>query len=166
MNTSEVAEADVFAIHAEAGQFCVEVFFFRTFQNWATGRSSRVRIARWSRAEVLGAFLAQFYDERPAPRLVLLSEVIEDRALLAEALSVRAGHKVEIATPQRGEKRELVEHALTNAKEAFGPSPERDREPGKAAREPSGPRSTCRSRRAGSMFSTTRISPARMPWAR
>jgi excinuclease ABC subunit C len=69
---------------------------------------------------VLGAFLAQFYDERPAPRLVLLSAEVEDRALLAEALSARAGYKVEIATPRRGEKRDLVEHALTNAKEALG----------------------------------------------
>lgn len=120
VNTSEVAEADVFAIHAEAGQFCVEVFFFRTFQNWG----NRAFFPRADRAmepaEVLGAFLAQFYDERPAPRLVLLSEMIEDRALLAEALSARAGYKVEIATPRRGEKRDLVEHALTNAKEALG----------------------------------------------
>jgi len=94
-------------------------FFFRTFQNWG----NRAFFPRADRAmepaEVLGAFLAQFYDERPAPRLVLLSEMIEDRALLAEALSARAGHRVEIATPRRGEKRDLVEHALTNAKEAL-----------------------------------------------
>ncbi|MGL5446923.1 MAG: excinuclease ABC subunit UvrC [Rhabdaerophilum sp.] len=120
VHTAQVAEADVFAIHAEAGQFCVEVFFFRTHQNWG----NRAFFPRADRsmepAEVLGAFLGQFYDERPAPRLVLLSHDVEDRALLADAFSFRAGYKVEIAVPQRGEKRDLVEHALTNAKEASG----------------------------------------------
>lgn len=120
VNPLQVAEADVFAIHAEAGQFCIEVFFFRTYQNWG----NRAFFPRADRsmepAEVLGAFLSQFYDERPAPRLILLSHEIEDRALLAEALSSRAGQKVEIAVPQRGEKREMVEHALTNAREASG----------------------------------------------
>lgn len=120
VNPMQVAEADVFAIHAEAGQFCIEVFFFRTYQNWG----NRAFFPRADRslepAEVLGAFLGQFYDERPAPRLVLLSHEIEDRQLLAEALSLRAGQKIEIAVPQRGEKREMVEHALTNAKEASG----------------------------------------------
>jgi excinuclease ABC subunit C len=120
VNPLQVAEADVFAIHAEAGQFCIEVFFFRTYQNWG----NRAFFPRADRsmepAEVLGAFLSQFYDERPAPRLILLSHEIEDRALLAEALSFRAGQKVEIAVPRRGEKREMVEHALTNAKEASG----------------------------------------------
>ncbi len=99
VNTSEVAEADVFAIHAEAGQFCIEVFFFRTFQNWG----NRAFFPRADRAmepaEVLGAFLAQFYDERPAPRLVLLSEAIEDRALLAEALSVRPATESRLPRP-------------------------------------------------------------------
>jgi excinuclease ABC subunit C len=120
VNPLQVAEADVFAIHAEAGQFCIEVFFFRTYQNWG----NRAFFPRADRsmepAEVLGAFLSQFYDERPAPRLILLSHEVEDRALLAEALSFRAGQKVEIAVPRRGEKREMVEHALTNAKEASG----------------------------------------------
>lgn len=120
VNPLQVAEADVFAIHAEAGQFCIEVFFFRTYQNWG----NRAFFPRADRsmepAEVLGAFLGQFYDERPAPRLILLSHEIEDRALLSEALSFRAGQKVEIAVPRRGEKREMVEHALTNAREASG----------------------------------------------
>jgi excinuclease ABC subunit C len=120
VNPAGVAEADVFAVHAEAGQFCIEVFFFRTHQNWGN-RAFFPRADRASEpAEVLEAFLAQFYDERPAPRLVLLSTEIEERALLAEALTAKAGNRVEIAVPQRGEKRELVEHALTNAKEALG----------------------------------------------
>ena len=120
VNPAGVEEADVFAVHAEAGQFCVEVFFFRTGQNWGN-RAFFPRADRAAEpAEVIEAFLGQFYDERPAPRLVLLSEPIEHADLLAEALSARAGYRVEIATPQRGEKRELVRHALDNAREALG----------------------------------------------
>ena len=73
-----------------------------------------------SAGEVLGSFLAQFYDDKPVPRLILLSHEIEERELLEEALATQAGRKVEIAVPQRGEKRALVEHAVTNAREALG----------------------------------------------
>ncbi len=120
INPAGVEEADVFAIHAEAGQFCIEVFFFRTGQNWG----NRAFFPRADRTlepgEVLDSFLGQFYDERPAPRLIMLSEEVENRELLAEALTIRAGHKVEILVPKRGEKRDMVNHALTNAKEALG----------------------------------------------
>jgi excinuclease ABC subunit C len=120
VNPKSVEEADVFAITENAGQFCVEVFFFRTYQNWG----NRAYFPRADRSlttgEVLGAFLAQFYNERPAPRLLLLSTPIEETELLAEALCQRAGHRVEIAVPQRGEKRELVEAALQNARETLG----------------------------------------------
>jgi excinuclease ABC subunit C len=120
VNPKTVEEADVFAIAENAGQFCIEVFFFRTFQNWG----NRAYFPRADRSlttgEVLGAFLAQFYSERPAPRLLLLSTAIEETELLAEALCQRAGHRVEIAVPQRGEKRELVEAALQNARETLG----------------------------------------------
>ncbi|MBV9521152.1 MAG: excinuclease ABC subunit UvrC, partial [Alphaproteobacteria bacterium] len=120
VNPKSVEEADVFAISENAGQFCVEVFFFRTYQNWG----NRAYFPRADRSlttgEVLGAFLAQFYAERPAPRLLLLSTAIEETELLAEALCQRAGHRVEIAVPQRGEKRELVEAALQNARETLG----------------------------------------------
>jgi excinuclease ABC subunit C len=120
VNPKSVEEADVFAISENAGQFCIEVFFFRTYQNWG----NRAYFPRADRSlttgEVLGAFLAQFYAERPAPRLLLLSTAIEEAELLAEALCQRAGHRVEIAVPQRGEKRELVEAALQNARETLG----------------------------------------------
>jgi excinuclease ABC subunit C len=120
VNPKSVEEADVFAITENAGQFCVEVFFFRTYQNWG----NRAYFPRADRSlttgEVLGAFLAQFYSERPAPRLLVLSTGIEETELLAEALCQRAGHRVEIAVPQRGEKRELVEAALQNARETLG----------------------------------------------
>jgi excinuclease ABC subunit C len=120
VNPRNVEEADVFAVHQQAGYSCVEVFFFRTGQNWGN-RAYFPRADRSLEAgEVLGAFLAQFYDDKPPPRCVFLSHEIEDRALLAEALCVKSGHKVEVTLPQRGEKKELVDHALANAREALG----------------------------------------------
>ncbi len=119
INPRTVEEADVFAIHQAGGFNCVQVFFFRTGQNWG----NRAYFPRADRSlpasEVLGAFLAQFYDEKPPPRLILISHEIEDCVLLAEALTTKSGHKVEVTQPQRGEKKELVEHALTNAREAL-----------------------------------------------
>ncbi|HKS64610.1 MAG TPA: excinuclease ABC subunit UvrC, partial [Xanthobacteraceae bacterium] len=110
----------VFAIHQEGGFNGIEVFFFRTGQNWG----NRAYFPRADRSlvpgEVLGAFLAQFYDDKPPPRCVFLSHELEDRALPAEALGVKSGHKVEVSLPQRGEKKELVDHALANAREALG----------------------------------------------
>ncbi|WP_026595518.1 excinuclease ABC subunit UvrC [Methyloferula stellata] len=120
VNPKTVEEADVFAIADQAGQFCIEVFFFRTYQNWGN-RAYFPRADRsFEPAEVLDAFLAQFYSDMPPPRLVLLSHEIENHAVLAEALSARAGRKVEILVPQRGEKKELVEHAAHNGREALG----------------------------------------------
>lgn len=120
INPAGVDEADVFAIHADAGQFCIEVFFFRTGQNWGNRAFFPRADKGLEPAEVLDSFLGQFYDERPAPRLVMLSEEVENRALLAKALGERAGHRVEILVPRRGEKRDMVLHALTNAREASG----------------------------------------------
>jgi excinuclease ABC subunit C len=119
INPQNTEEADVFALHEEAGQFCIEVFFFRNFQNWGNRDYFPKADRSTPAAEVLGAFVAQFYDDKPAPRLVLLSHDVEDQALLAEALSTHAGQKVEVAVPRRGEKRDLVEHAATNAREAL-----------------------------------------------
>ena len=120
INPQSVEAADVFALHEEAGQFCIEAFFFRNFQNWGN-RAYFPRADRsLSDAEILGAFLAQFYDDKPPPRLILLSHDIEDRAVLSDALSEKAGGRVEIAVPQRGKKRDLVQHALDNAREALG----------------------------------------------
>jgi excinuclease ABC subunit C len=120
INPRGVEEADVFAIHQEGGFNCIEVFFFRTGQNWG----NRAYFPRADRTllpeEVLGAFIAQFYDDKPCPRLILLSHETEDCALLAEALSIKSGRKVEISVPQRGEKRELIAHAQANAREALG----------------------------------------------
>ncbi len=119
INPKTIEEADVFAVHQAGGFNCVQVFFFRTGQNWGNRAYFPKADRSLSVSEVLGAFLAQFYDDKPPPRLVLISQEIEDRALLAEALTAKSDHKVEVTLPQRGEKKELVEHALTNAREAL-----------------------------------------------
>src|ERR1700677_4874117 len=120
VNPRGVEEADVFAVYQQGGFSCVEVFFFRTGQNWG----NRAYFPRADRSlaagEVLSAFLAQFYDDKPSPRLILISHAIADRALLAQALATKSGHKVEVLLPQRGEKKDLIEHALANAREALG----------------------------------------------
>jgi excinuclease ABC subunit C len=120
INPQSVDEADVFALHEEAGSFCIQVFFFRNFQNWGN-RAYFPRADRSTPAsEVLGAFVAQFYDDKPPPRLVLLSHEADDLQLLSDALTTRSSWRVEIAVPKRGEKRDLVEHAAQNAREALG----------------------------------------------
>jgi len=120
INPRTVQEADVFAIHQEGGYSCVEVFFFRTGQNWGNRAYFPRAEKSFTAEEVLASFLAQFYDDKPPPKLILLSHQIEECELLANALSIKAGFKVEVSTPQRGEKKELVTHALTNAREALG----------------------------------------------
>jgi excinuclease ABC subunit C len=120
INPRTVEEADVFAIHQEGGYSCVEVFFFRTGQNWGNRAYFPRAEKSYTPEEVLGAFLAQFYDDKPPPKLILLSHTIEESELLADALSVKAGYKVEVSVPKRGEKKELIAHALTNAREALG----------------------------------------------
>jgi excinuclease ABC subunit C len=120
INPRTVEEADVFAIHQEGGYSCVEVFFFRTGQNWGNRAYFPRAEKSFTPEEVLASFLAQFYDDKPPPKLILLSHKIEESTLLADALSVKAGFKVEVSTPQRGEKKELITHAMTNAREALG----------------------------------------------
>ncbi|MEZ2142489.1 excinuclease ABC subunit UvrC [Bradyrhizobium sp. DN5] len=120
INPRTVEEADVFAIHQEGGFSCVEVFFFRTGQNWGNRAYFPRAEKTFTPEEVLGSFLAQFYDDKPPPKNILLSHEIEESELLANALSIKAGHKVEVTAPKRGEKKELVTHALTNAREALG----------------------------------------------
>ncbi|WP_244670617.1 excinuclease ABC subunit UvrC, partial [Rhodoplanes elegans] len=120
INPRGVEEADVFAIHQEGGFSCVEVFFFRAGQNWGNRAYFPKADRTLSPEAVLAAFLAQFYDDKPVPRLVLLSHEVEECRLLAEALSLRAGRKVEVSVPRRGEKKELVDHAASNAREALG----------------------------------------------
>ena len=110
----------MFAAAQDGGQTCVQVFFFRTGQNWGN-RAYFPRADRSLRVEeVLDSFIAQFYDDKPVPRLILISHDVPNRELLAEALSTKAERKIEIRVPQRGTKTGFVEHALANAREALG----------------------------------------------
>ncbi len=120
INPSTFAEADVFAAFNQGGETCIQVFFFRAGQNWGNRPYFPRHPRELSTSEVLESFIGQFYDERPAPSLILLSDDIEDRDLIAEALKLRADHAVEIAVPQRGEKREIMDMALQNAREQLG----------------------------------------------
>ncbi|WP_113338724.1 excinuclease ABC subunit UvrC [Rhizobium cremeum] len=120
INPAGVEEADVFAIHHEGGLSCIQVFFFRTGQNWGNRAYFPKADPQLTGAEVLNAFLAQFYDDKPCPRQILLSETVEEQDLLAAALTEKAGHKVSILVPQRGEKKDLVDHVNANAREAHG----------------------------------------------
>jgi excinuclease ABC subunit C len=120
INPEGVEEADVFAAFQEGGQTCVQVFFFRVGQNWGNRAYYPKADRSLTIEEVLDSFVAQFYDDKPPPRLVLLSHDIANRALLEEALCIKAERKVEIRVPLRGVKSGLVDHALTNAREALG----------------------------------------------
>jgi len=119
INPQGVAEADVVAVHLEHGQACVQVFFIRANQSWGNRDFYPKTGAGAEEPEILEAFLTQFYDDKEPPRLVLLSHAVENPDLVAEALSARAGRKVELAVPLRGEKAELVENATRNARESL-----------------------------------------------
>ena len=119
INPEGVAEADVVAVHLDHGQACVQVFFIRANQSWGNRDFYPKTGAGAEEPEILEAFLTQFYDDKEPPRLVLLSHPVENPDLVAEALSIRAGRKVELAVPQRGEKAELVENAARNARESL-----------------------------------------------
>jgi excinuclease ABC subunit C len=120
INPAGVEEADVFAIYHEGGISCIQVFFFRTGQNWGNRAYFPRADPALSSAEVLNSFLAQFYDDKPVPRQILLSEPLEEMELLAAALSEKAGNRITILVPRRGEKKDLVDHVVGNAREAHG----------------------------------------------
>jgi excinuclease ABC subunit C len=116
INPTSFANADVFAIYQEGGESCIQVFFFRAGQNWGNRPYFPRHAKDVNAGEVLGAFLSQFYDQRPAPPLIFLNTDVPECRLIGEALSVRAGMKIEISVPKRGEKQEIVASALHNAK--------------------------------------------------
>ncbi len=120
INPDNIEEADVFAAHQEGGQTCIQVFFFRAGQNWGNRAYYPKADKSLPVEEVLSSFIAQFYDDKPVPRLLLVSHDFEERALMAEALTTKAERKVDIRVPTRGTKSGLVDHALSNAKEALG----------------------------------------------
>lgn len=119
INLPGLDEADVIAIHQTGGQTCIQVFFFRSGRNYGNRAYYPSHDRDADCAEVLAAFIGQFYDNKPPPKTILLSEMPAERELLAEALSVKAGRKVELAVPRRGGRRQLVEHARANARDAL-----------------------------------------------
>ncbi|MDN5787312.1 excinuclease ABC subunit UvrC [Pseudorhodobacter sp.] len=119
INPRGVAEADIVALHLEGGQACVQVFFIRANQSWGNRDFYPRTPAGAEEPEILEAFLTQFYDDKEPPRLLLLSHAVDNADLVTDALSTRAGRKVEISVPQRGEKAELVENAARNARESL-----------------------------------------------
>ena len=119
INPASLGEADVIALHQEAGQSCVQVFFIRGGRNNGNRSFFPVNAKGDEPGAVLAAFIAQFYDDKPPPPQILLNYAPDDLDLLAEALSLRAGRKVSLLVPQRGEKHDVVLHAATNAREAL-----------------------------------------------
>lgn len=119
INPQGVTEADIVALHLEHGQACVQVFFIRANQSWGNRDFYPKTGAGAEAPEIMEAFLTQFYDDKDPPRLILLSHPVDNPDLVTEALSARAGRKVELAIPQRGEKAELVENATRNARESL-----------------------------------------------
>ncbi len=120
INPQTIEDADLFALYQDGGQTCIEVFFFRTGQNWGNRAYYPKADKSYEPDAVLESFLAQFYDDKPCPRQMLLSHDFAERYLLAEALSRKSERKVGISVPKRGEKKALIEHALANAREALG----------------------------------------------
>ncbi|GAB4179823.1 MAG: excinuclease ABC subunit UvrC [Thalassobaculales bacterium] len=120
INVTGLDEADVIALHQDGGHSCVQVFFFRGGRNYGNRPYFPSHDRALEPAALMAAFLGQFYADKTPPRSILLSQAPEEAELLAEALSVRAEGRVELAVPRRGDKRKLVEHALTNAREALG----------------------------------------------
>ena len=117
VNPSTFVDADLFAASSQGGQTCIQVFFFRAGQNWGNRPYFPRAERELATAEVLESFIGQFYDERTPPPLVIVSDAMAGATLLAEALSLKAERKVEILAPQRGEKREILDMALQNARE-------------------------------------------------
>jgi len=120
VNVSTFAEADVFALHCEGGQSCIQVFFFRAGQNWGNRAYFPKHDRELEPAEILDAFLAQFYDDKEPPNLILVSHEPPGWELLEEAFALKAGRRVEVRRPERGEKREVMDQAILNAREALG----------------------------------------------
>jgi excinuclease ABC subunit C len=119
INPDSIGDADVIALHQEAGQSCVQVFFIRGGRNNGNRSFFPSHAKTDDAAEILAAFVVQFYDDKPPPRTILLNQNLAEQSLIAEALSLKSGRRTELLVPQRGEKHDVVQHAATNAREAL-----------------------------------------------
>jgi len=120
MASKTVEQADIFAVRREADRFCVQVFFYRAFQNWGNHPFYPQADASLSESEVLSAFLTQFYQSHTPAKEILISHELSERELISQALSEKSGHRIKVILPKRGEKLEMVNNAVLNAKEALG----------------------------------------------
>lgn len=119
INSESLQEADIFAIYQNGNQACVEVFFFRLGQNWGNHTYYIKIYENLSNEEILGKFLLQFYEDKPVARVILTSNIPNEKNIIQSALSIKSTHKVNINTPTRGEKYKIVSQALLNAREAL-----------------------------------------------
>jgi len=119
INTLDFGDADIFALAQVGGESCLQVFFFRNGSNYGNRAYYPTHDDQVAPGEILASFIAQFYDERTPPPLLLLSDPVEEEAWLLEALSLKAGRKVSLQVPKRGSKADVVKHAVTNAKDAL-----------------------------------------------
>ncbi|WP_394180559.1 excinuclease ABC subunit UvrC [Yoonia maritima] len=119
INPQTTEEADVIALHTDGGQACVQVFFYRANQNWGNHDYYPRISGDEDPSEVMEAFVGQFYAHRDPPKMVILSHGLDNDELMADALAEKAGRKVDVIIPQRGEKAELVHNALRNARESL-----------------------------------------------
>ena len=120
INVVGIDEADIIAAHQEGGHTCIEIFFFRQGRNYGNRAYFPSHDRQQEIPEVLAAFIAQFYENKPAPPLVMISHEVAETELLQAALTARSDRKVELCVPQRGDKKRLIDHALLNAREALG----------------------------------------------
>ncbi len=119
INPASLTDADIIALWQVAGQSCVQVFFIRGGRNNGNRAHFPATVKSDEPGDILAAFIAQFYDDKPPPALILANHDLPEAELIADALSLKATRRVEIAVPRRGEKRQVVEHAETNAREAL-----------------------------------------------
>ncbi|MCP1211837.1 excinuclease ABC subunit UvrC [Acetobacter okinawensis] len=119
INPASLPEADVFGLWQEAGQTCIQVFFVRGGRNNGSRSFFPAHAQDETPGDILGAFIAQFYDDKPCPAQILVNHALTESPLMAEALTLRRGRKVEILNPQRGEKKQVVDHAVSNARDAL-----------------------------------------------
>lgn len=119
INPTTFSDGDVIGIHTAGGQSCIQVFFFRAGQNWGNSAYFPRHVKDDAKEQVLDAFIAQFYADKPIPKHIFVSENVPSRTLIQDALSERSGKKIFVQTPQRGEKKTLVERAVKNAEEAL-----------------------------------------------